>query len=135
MSPMEQGKILVLAAFYGFLAVVLGAFGSHSLKSVLDPSSLQVFETAVKYQMYHALALGLTAALAPVPSSPMSKHLKRAAVLFALGILIFSGSLYILVASQIRAFGAVTPVGGVCLIVGWFFLMREGWDRSRRSSV
>lgn len=128
---MEQGKILVLAAVYGLLAVVLGAFGSHSLKSILDSYSLQVFETGVKYQMYHALALGLTSALA---SASPSKNVKRAARFFAVGILIFSGSLYILVATQIRIFGAVTPVGGVCLILGWFFLIREGWERSQKTS-
>ncbi|MEI8026000.1 MAG: DUF423 domain-containing protein [Pseudomonadota bacterium] len=125
---MNQGKILIAAGIYGFLAVVLGAFGTHSLKNILDPSSLQIFDVGVKYQMYHALALGFVAALAQ-PS--LSKHLKKAALLFSIGILIFSGSLFALIATQVRVLGAITPIGGGLLILGWFFLIREGWDRSQ----
>ena len=125
---MNQGKILMAAGLYGFLAVVLGAFGTHSLKNLLDPSSLQIFDVGVKYQMYHALALGFVAALAQ-PS--LTKHLKKAALFFSIGIAIFSGSLYILVATQVRVLGAITPIGGGLLIVGWFFLILEGWDRSQ----
>ncbi len=125
---MNAGKILLAAGIYGFLAVVLGAFGTHSLKSILDPTDLQIFDVAVKYQMYHALALGFVAALA---QSSLTKHLKKAAILFSMGIFIFSGSLFALIATQVRVLGAITPVGGGLLILGWFFLIREGLDRSQ----
>ena len=127
---MDQGKILITAGIYGFLAVALGAFGSHSLKAVLDPASLQIFEVAVKYQMYHGLALGFIAALA---QPALSKHLKRAAILFSCGIFIFSGSLYALIATQVRILGAITPLGGGLLLLGWFFLICEGWERSQKT--
>lgn len=96
------------------LAVVLGAFGVHTLAPLLAADRMNVWETAVRFQMYHALGLLLTGAL------PRSSRL--AALLLLVGSLIFSGSLYLLVLSGVNALGAVTPIGGLLLIAGWALL-------------
>lgn len=108
-----------MGAFYGFLAVSLGAFGAHALKERLTPELAAIFETAVRYQMYHALALIVTA-LAFTFSSNSWMH--AAGWLFFSGTLIFSGSLYILALSAVRAWGAITPIGGLLLLAGWLCL-------------
>ena len=98
------------------LAVALGAFGAHGLRGRLSPADLATFETAVRYQMYHALGLILVA----VRSAAFSNLLVRVAGwAFTIGILVFSGSLYVLVLTGERWLGAVTPVGGVAFLVGW----------------
>src|SRR5258705_10016084 len=94
----------IVGAVLGFIAVGAGAFGAHGLKGVLTPERLETFEVAVRYQMYHALAI-LLAGLLGVP---------QAAWCFFAGVLIFSGSLYLLVATGERWLGAVTPIGGLC---------------------
>lgn len=106
----------------------MGAFGAHGLKRHLSPEMLVIFETGVRYQMYHALAL-LAAAWAVAVFD--SKFISRAGTCFTAGIIIFSGSLYLLALSGIKMFGAVTPIGGVLLILGWFFLIRGAWSASR----
>ena len=106
----------LLGALFGFLAVALGAFGAHGLEGRLSPADLATFETAVRYQMYHALALvflGYRTAARPVFRGRM------AGWAFTLGILFFSGSLYLLVLTGQRWLGAVTPLGGVAFLVGW----------------
>ena len=114
----------VLGALSGFIAVGAGAFGAHGLKARLSPDLLAVFETAARYQMFHALAL-LAAAWA------IGRWTGRAAVAagwcFVGGTLIFSGSLYLLALSGVRAFGAITPVGGVLLLAGWLLLALAAW--------
>lgn len=107
---------LLLGAGFAFLAVTFGAFGSHSLKAVLTPDMLAVFETGVRYQMYHALAL-LAVGWAAHQYPQASFHL--AGWLFLAGILLFSGSLYVLALSGVRWLGAVTPLGGLCFLAGW----------------
>jgi len=97
-----------------FLAVGRGAFGAHALKARLSPEMLAIFETGVKYQVYHALALLLLAAL---------RGPSKAAWCFTAGIVIFSGSLYILALTGIRKFGAITPIGGVLFLAGWLILL------------
>ena len=117
--PSVDRIFFVLGSLFGFLGVASGAFGAHVLKGRIDPESLAVFETASRYQLIHALAL-LAAAWACLhyPGA-----LTRAAGwLFASGISIFSGSLYILALSRVRAWGAVTPVGGFLLLAGWLCL-------------
>ena len=119
-----QKKILVTASLLGALSVMLGAFAAHQLKSVVSADVLQVFETAVKYQMYHVLALLATGIL--LQQFPV-KQLKWAANLFVAGIILFSGSLYLLCYIKHQEIpaswvGAVTPFGGVCFIAGWIFL-------------
>jgi len=103
-----------LGAGFMFLAVGLGAFGAHALKSRLSPDMLEVFETGVKYQVYHALALLLLASL---------RGPSKAAWCFSAGIVIFSGSLYILALTGVRKWGAVTPIGGLLFLAGWLFLL------------
>jgi uncharacterized membrane protein YgdD (TMEM256/DUF423 family) len=93
-----------------FLDVALGAFGAHALKNRLTPEMLTVFETGVRYQAYHALALLLLAAL---------RGPDKAAWCFVGGIVLFSGSLYALALTGVRWLGAITPIGGVLFLVGW----------------
>ena len=109
---------LSLAAFSGFLAVALGAFGSHALRNRLDSYSLSVFETAVQYHFVHSLALVAVGLLCRDVPSP-SRWLVGSGTAFAVGLLIFCGSLYLLGLTGQRWLGAVTPVGGVSFLVGW----------------
>lgn len=109
----------LLGSCFSGLAVVLGAFGAHFLKARLSPDMLEIFEVGVRYQMYHGLAL---LAMGMLATRIDHMGLKVAGVAFVIGILIFSGSLYILVFSGQRFWGAITPVGGVGLIVGWLAL-------------
>ena len=108
------------------LAVVLGAFGAHALKAKLEPEQLQVFETAEKYQMYHALALLLTGILFERFNSSATLY---SGYFFIAGILFFSGSLYLLSAKSIlgieswKFLGPITPLGGLCFICGWVLLL------------
>lgn len=98
------------------LAVLAGAFGSHALRARLDPSSLAVWETAARYQMYHGLALLASAAL-PLPGDSRLFRSGRRLVLAGVGF--FSGSLYALALSGVAALGALTPLGGAALLAGW----------------
>lgn len=111
---------LFLGALFGGLAVVLGAFGAHALKARLTPELVATFETGVRYQMYHALALLVLALVAE--RRPTDGLLTFGGWLFVVGILLFSGSLYVLTLSGIRWLGAITPVGGTAFIIGWFCL-------------
>lgn len=111
---------LLLGCLSGFLSVALGAFGAHALKARLGPEMLTIFETGVRYQMYHAFAL-LAVGLLMAHFSQL-KHLSTAGWLFLAGTVIFSGSLYILALSGVKTWGAVTPLGGVCLLAGWLTL-------------
>lgn len=109
-----------LGAAFAFIGVVLGAFGAHALRNKLEPRMLEVFETGVRYQMYHALALIATAwAASQWPGSTVT----TAGWFFVGGIVIFSGSLYALTLSDVRTFGAITPLGGVGLLAGWLCLL------------
>ncbi len=104
---------MVAAAILAGLGVVLGAFGAHVLKTMLSPERLSIWHTAVNYQMWHALGLGLIGSQA---NSPLLCWSARAMLT---GILLFSGSLYLLVLTQIHALGMITPLGGLALIAGW----------------
>ncbi len=104
------------------LAVMIGAFAAHGLKAVLDAYSLGLFETAARYQMYHAIALLIVAVISIVPRFS-TRWLKLAAIAFILGIVLFSGSLYLLALSNIRWLGAITPLGGIAFISGWLALI------------
>ena len=111
---------LAIAAVNGFLAVAAGAFGAHALQTRLDSHALQTFETAARYQMYHAVAIGL-AAFAADQNGAVSAA-QAAAALFLLGIVLFSGSLYALALSGARPFAIVTPFGGAAFLAGWIAL-------------
>jgi len=108
-------KFLILGGLLAAATVALGAFGAHGLKSILDPASLATFETAVRYQMYHSIALCLCGI---VPSERPGRVLVSAA-LFLAGIFFFCGSLYIIIFTGVRQFGAVAPLGGLSFIAGW----------------
>lgn len=115
---------LVLGTVFAGIAVAAGAFGAHFLKHVVDPPMLAVFETAARYQMYHALGLCILAwAIGRYPD----QNLKPVGWLFVTGILLFSGSLYALALSGVRWLGALTPLGGIAFITGWGFFARGVW--------
>jgi uncharacterized membrane protein YgdD (TMEM256/DUF423 family) len=115
-----SGRALVATgALLGASAVALGAFGAHGLQGVLSPGRLATFETAVRYQLVHAVlvaALGLTGAATPA--------FRRAGVSLVAGVILFAGSLYAVVASGVGAFGMVAPLGGALMVLGWVLL---GW--------
>jgi uncharacterized membrane protein YgdD (TMEM256/DUF423 family) len=113
---MRPTRWIGLGAAYGFAGVAIGAFGAHALRGRLGAEMTAVWHTAVEYQFYHALALlavGLCAQQWP------QARLRPAAVCFAAGVPIFSGSLYALALSGVRALGAVTPIGGLLFLAGW----------------
>jgi uncharacterized membrane protein YgdD (TMEM256/DUF423 family) len=107
---------VILGAILGGLSVAAGAFGAHALRAQLEPRMLEVFETAARYQMYHALALFAAAWLYQQTEAQAAQVAGWA---FLVGILLFSGSLYAMVFTGIRALGAVTPIGGVAFLFGW----------------
>jgi uncharacterized membrane protein YgdD (TMEM256/DUF423 family) len=111
---------LLIGAVFGFLGVAFGAFAAHALKSRLSPDMLAVFETGVRYQMYHAFAVLIVAdAIGRVGSARL---LVIAGWLFSAGVVLFSGSLYALTLTGAGILGAITPIGGVLFLLGWFFL-------------
>lgn len=110
---------LSIAALNGFLAVACGAFAAHGLSSRLGAQALQIFETAARYHMYHALALGLTAFAMRGAAHDAAR---LAACFFLAGIVLFSGSLYLLAVTGWRPLGIVTPFGGVAFLLGWTML-------------
>ena len=118
--------IAVWGAVLGFFAVALGAFGAQGLRERLSAESLAIYQIGVQYQMAHALALLGLAALAD--------RVRWATViswLFVFGVLIFSGSLYLLAMTGTRWFGAITPIGGLCFLAGWALLAVGAWKGAR----
>jgi uncharacterized membrane protein YgdD (TMEM256/DUF423 family) len=113
-------------AIFGALAVILGAFGAHALKNILEPSQLQTFETAVKYQFYHSFAL---LAVGIMYGYIQSKQLKLASIFFIIGTILFSGSLYTLIFLKktmsvgLGGIGILTPIGGLFFIAGWLCIL------------
>ncbi|CUI16471.1 conserved putative membrane protein [Candidatus Protochlamydia naegleriophila] len=119
----QQQFFFVFGALLGMLSIGAGAFGAHLLRSKLSPDYLNVFEVAVRYQIYHALALIIVAlCLGPFASSWFA----AAGWSFILGTVLFSGSLYILVLTEVRSWGIITPVGGLFLLIGWACLVLGG---------
>lgn len=117
---MSWTHYVLLGSFFALTSVGLGAFGAHGLRDRVSPSDLLVFETAARYQMYHALALLGVGLLA---TRVEGVALLVAGLCFSVGILLFSGSLYGVVLLGMRSLGMVTPVGGVLFMVGWVALM------------
>lgn len=115
-----QKAFLLLGAFFGFSGVALGAFGAHGLKSILSSEMLEVFETGVRYQLYHAFALLLTAI---VHKQFPHRFNVIAGWFFTGGVIVFSGSLYALAVTEVRTLGMITPLGGICFLFGWVFLI------------
>ena len=116
---------ITLASFSGMLAVAFGAFGAHALKSRLTEHTLGVYQTAVQYHFYHSLALLAVGVIAL--SYPQTALLRSSGWLFVVGIVIFSGSLYLLSLSGLRWLGAITPLGGLAFIAGWGCLAAASW--------
>jgi len=116
-----------LGVIFCFLSVAAGAFGSHALRSRLTPEMLQVFEIGARYQMYHGLALLFVAWL--VERNPQNTFATYAGWLFTVGILIFSGSLYLLSITGERWLGAITPIGGTAFLAGWLLLLLSSLKR------
>ena len=109
-----------LGALFCFLSVAAGAFGSHGLRNRLTPEMLQVFEIGARYQMYHGLALLFVAWIST--RSQSNALITTTGSLFTAGILIFSGSLYLLAMTGQKWWGAITPIGGTCFLAAWVFL-------------
>jgi len=110
-------RFLLLGAISAFIGVAAGAFGAHALEARLSSDLLAVYETGVRYELFHAVALlvvGLAADRWPTAGWA------RAGWMFLLGTVLFSGSLYVLALTGVRALGAVTPLGGLCFLIGWF---------------
>lgn len=116
---------LTLGSISALFAVVFGAFGAHALKPRLEVSALAVFETASQYHFYHSFALLAVGLIAL--SAPQTMLLKTSGWLFLAGILVFSGSLYVLSITGLRWLGAVTPLGGLAFIAGWLCLALYSW--------
>ena len=116
----------VLGAIFGALGVGLGAFGAHGLRERVDAHGLEVWRTASSYQMWHALALLAVAWL--IANAPSSAA-RVSGIAFTVGVLIFSGSLYTLVLTGQRWLGAITPIGGLALIIGWVSLAVALWPK------
>jgi uncharacterized membrane protein YgdD (TMEM256/DUF423 family) len=116
---------IILGSCSGMLAVVFGAFGAHALKGRLDDYALGVYETAVQYHFYHSFALLAVGIIAL--SQPQTVMLRSSGWLFLIGLLVFSGSLYVLSLTGARWLGAVTPLGGLAFIGGWACLAVSGW--------
>lgn len=116
-----QRTFLAIAGLSGLLAVAAGAFGAHALEARLTPDRLAIFETAARYQMYHALAIAAVA-LAGVPLSSSTSLTSAAGWSFVAGTLVFCGSLYLLALGGPRWLGAITPLGGLAFMAGWALL-------------
>ncbi len=125
-NPLSPDARLMIGAgaLFAFVGVALGAFAAHILKQKLSPDLFAIFEVGVRYQIYHALALFVVAWMI---SSVPQMGVQIAGYCFIAGIVIFSGSLYVLSLTGIRWFGAVTPVGGLSFLAGWLWLAWAAW--------
>ncbi|MCC2641364.1 MAG: conserved rane protein of unknown function [Nitrospira sp.] len=128
MAHPQSFKFAMLGAGFASTSVAAGAFGAHALKSILDPSMLAVFDTAARYQMYHALGLFIVAWLLRETNS---RSAAKAGWLFCIGILLFSGSLYLVALAGIKWMGALTPLGGLSFIGGWLCVAWTAWRSGR----
>ncbi|MCW8877314.1 MAG: DUF423 domain-containing protein [Kangiellaceae bacterium] len=119
---MSYRHILIVGICLAGLSIVLGAFAAHGLKQILTAKYLNTFEIGVRYQMYHAIAL-IIVGLAGYLEKFKRVYLSRAALAFVLGSTLFSGSLYLLALTQIKWLGMITPIGGICFVIGWTFFL------------
>lgn len=116
---MKNRNILLAGSVFMALAVSLGAFGAHALKKILSPEMLTIYHTGVEYQFYHALGLLI---IGVIGFQIKSKLIGWAGILLTAGIILFSGSLYVLALSGIKGLGAITPIGGISFVAGWIIL-------------
>ena len=117
---------MVVAGVFGALGVLLGAFGAHALGDVLSPARLATFETATRYHLVHTALVAVIALAAPA-----GRLYTTSAIAFVVGVILFSGSLYLLVVLDAPLLGAVTPLGGAAFLVGWGALAIAGWREPR----
>lgn len=122
---MKAKASLISAAISGFSAVALGAFGAHGLKTILSPKLMAAWQTAVQYHLVHSAVLLILAFSLLSLSLPAQadKWLKHSANMMLAGILLFSGSLYLMALTGIRPLGMITPIGGISWLIGWGFLL------------
>ncbi|MEM6295497.1 MAG: DUF423 domain-containing protein [Myxococcota bacterium] len=127
--PRPAAAALAVGAALGLLGVAAGAFGAHGLRDAVSARDLEIWQTAAHYQQLHAVMLVAVAALA---ARGWSKSLHVASIAFVVGIVIFAGTLYAIVLGGPRVLGAVTPIGGLCLMAGWAALVTHGvsWFRA-----
>jgi len=116
----KRSIFYIIGSLFGLTGIALGAFGAHSLKAQISAEMLSVFETGVRYQMYHAFALIVAAWFLDVRQN---RRFEVAAWLFVAGVVLFSGSLYVLAISGITSIGIVTPLGGLAFLGGWLSLV------------
>jgi uncharacterized membrane protein YgdD (TMEM256/DUF423 family) len=127
---MQERHIAACGALNMLIAIACGAFGAHALKNLLSPDMLAIWHTAVQYQMAHALGMLLIVALTPrLLSTPA---LSSIGIAFLFGIIVFSGSLYLLALTGVRWLGAITPIGGVAFLLAWGVL---GWEMLKRNEA
>ncbi len=115
---MNSKKILLVGSIFVFLAVLLGAFGAHGLKKILEPQALETFKTGVTYQFYHGFGLIALALINQV----FNIDVRKSALLFIIGIFLFSGNCYLYSLTQIKTIALIIPAGGLCFIAGWLLL-------------
>ena len=130
-KPLNMFKNLIITCFLGLIAIVLGAFGAHALKDVLSSSQLSSFETGVRYQMYHAIVLLFVNIFDGFTTAQRNKI----SFIFFLGILLFSGSIYLIQLTSItaRSIWFITPLGGLVLMIGWFTMIVIFLKKSRKN--
>jgi uncharacterized membrane protein YgdD (TMEM256/DUF423 family) len=128
MVALTPGRLLRLGAVLAALGVALGAFGAHGLRSLVTPERLAVFETGVRYHLVHAL--GVLVAAWAAHAAPHAAGPRWAGALFAVGVGLFSGSLYLLVWTGVTTWGAVTPFGGLAFLAGWIALASTRLSRA-----
>jgi uncharacterized membrane protein YgdD (TMEM256/DUF423 family) len=116
----DRSALIAAGALNAAVAVAAGAFGAHGLRERLEPRALEIFETAARYQMFHALAMILCGVIA-------TRGATTAGWILQAGIVVFSGSLYALSLSGIKGLGAITPVGGLAFLAGWVWLAWSAW--------
>lgn len=119
---------VMLGSLSAFVGVALGAFGAHGLKTRVTPEMLAVWQTGVQYHLVHALGLVLIGILCQL--MPEASLVRNAGWTILAGSVLFSGSLYIMVLSDIRALGMITPLGGVAFLVGWLLLIIAAWQQA-----
>ena len=122
---------IAVAGLAGFLGVATGAFGAHGLKDAVSPDLLAIFKTGSHYCQVHAVALLVIGLLADRHPSAL---INRSAWFMSIGMLIFSGTLWLLVLTNTRWLGAITPIGGACLLIGWLHLLWLGWKGPQKET-
>ena len=127
----DKRWIVIIGGIYGFTAVALGAFGAHALKAMVTPERLATWQTAIDYQMFHSLAL---IAIYLISLNQQSAKLSYAAIFQSLGVLVFSGSLFLLVLTDTNWLGMITPIGGVFMLLGWLILISHFIFQSKQQA-